>query len=353
MTKSNALSAIIKDRIRAGGPMTFRDYMQAALYEPELGYYSSGKTRIGRDGDFYTSPTSTPLFGKLLARWLAERLREIGPGHRYIDGTYKYAIIEIGSGTGDLRMSIRQALQQEAPDIAGSLHYITSEYGSTVPDGPDRACVISNELIDAFPVHRVKQTEKGLREIYVALDPAGDFIEIEEALSTPDLQAYFETLDVVLPPGYSTEVNLQAVQWLKDNARLQRQYLLTIDYGYESAELYAPYRSEGTLIGYHRHEHTDNLYTQVGEQDLTSHVNFSALMEFGRQAGLEAVAFMPQSEFLRDLGAMELLEKLNQSSVSDTSALKSYLALKDLVMPDGMGGVFKVLVQSKGVYRPV
>lgn len=349
MTKDNALSKIIKDRISAGGPITFRDYMQSALYEPELGYYSSGKTRIGRGGDFYTSPTSTPLFGKLLARWLAKRLVEIGPGLRYVDGRYKYAIIEIGSGTGALRMSIRQAMQQEAPEVAGNLLYMTSEYDSVLPDGPNRACVISNELIDAFPVHRIKQTADGLREIYVDLDASGDFAEIEGPPSTPELQNYLDTLDVVLPNGYSTEINLQAVKWLKETARLDSIYLLTIDYGYTSEELYAPYRADGTMIGYHRHEHSVDLYARVGEQDLTSHVNFSALIEYGRQAGLETVSFTSQSEFLIDLGAMEILERLNRSAVSDTASLKSYLALKDLVLPDGMGGVFKVLVQKKNV----
>lgn len=347
MTKNTPLADIIKERIRETGPITFRDYMNMALYEPRLGYYTSGKNRIGRGGDFYTSPTSTPLFGKLLARWLAERLREIGPGHRFVDGRFRYSIIEIGSGTGALRMSIRQAMQQETPDIARNLDYITSEYDSVLPDGPKRACVISNELIDALPVHRIRQTSEGLKEVYVSLDASGAFDEIEGTPSTSKLQDYLDNLGVVLPDGYATEVNLQAVQWLKDVSRLNEQFLLTIDYGYTSEELYAPYRAEGTMMGYHRHQHSGDLFDNVGEQDLTSHVNFSALIKYGEAVGLKTVSFTSQSEFLIDLGAMEILERLNKSAVSDTAALSSYLALKDLVLPDGMGGVFKVLVQKK------
>jgi len=346
MTKNTALADIIKARVKENGPITFKDFMQAALYEPGLGYYSSGKKRIGRAGDFYTSPTSTPLFGSLIARWLAPRLRELGKTQWHLGPLDTYTVLEIGSGTGALKKSVVAALRREAPDIADELKYVTCEFDTTLLDGPNKAVIISNELLDAFPVHRVRMTAGGLRELYVDLIN-DELAETEGPPSTDALQSYLDYLGINLPPGFVTEINLRAVQWVKDNSHLHDQFMLTIDYGYESDELYAPYRSAGTIMGYYKHQYSEDPFAHIGEQDLTSHVNFSALMKYGETAGLKTVSFTTQSDFLIGLGAMEMLEELQKKSARDISALKSYLALKDLIMPDGFGGVFKVLEQKK------
>ncbi len=338
MTKSPELKQLIADRIRAEGAITFRDYMAMALYTPGLGYYTRGNNPIGRAGDFYTSPTSTPLFGKMLARWLGERFREMGGD--------VCTIVEMGAARGVLARDIKAALRDELPAGRNDIDYRQIDYGDALP-AVDNACIISNELIDAFPVHRVKMAAGELREIYVDLD--GDrFTEITRPPSTARLPAYFNDLDVSLSDGFTTEINLAAIDWVRtitDN--LARGYVLTIDYGYESPELYAPYRSGGTLMGYHRHSYSTDPYANIGTQDLTSHVNFSALMKYGDDAGLRTISFATQSDFLSGLGGQEMLAELQKRSISDVAALKDYLAVKGLLMADGMGGVFKVLVQEK------
>ncbi len=338
MTKREELQDVIVERIKSSGPVTFRAFMEAALYEPKLGYYASDEKRIGRAGDYYTSPTSTPLFGKLIARWLTKRFAELDSD--------VCSVVEMGAGPGVLSADIKTVLADEAPDICRTLEYFEVDYIDRLPD-LDTACLISNELIDAFPVHRVRMTQNGLREIFVDFD-GNRFIDVEGGQSTPDLSAYLDNLGVKLPAGFTTEINLDAVNWIRAVAGCTRRgYVLTIDYGYESDELYAPYRSNGTLVGYRKHEVVEDIYANIGQQDLTSHVNFSALIKYGEAAGLEMTEFTTQSKFLIGLGAMELLEALQKESVGNAAALKSYLALKDIIMPDGMGGVFKVLVQRK------
>ncbi len=340
MTKMPELRQLIADRIRAEGSLTFRDYMAMTLYEPGLGYYTSGRNPIGRGGDFYTSPTSTPLFGQLLARWLTERFLELGAGSA--------TIVEMGAARGVLARDIKTALHDGLPADFGKVEYGEVEYGDPIPNVAN-ACVISNELIDAFPVHRVRMTSEGLREISVTLDKeTGGFVERLWPPSSSRLPAYLDYLGVNLPEGFVTEINLAAVDWLNEVAAdLESGFVLTIDYGYESDELYAPYRAAGTMMGYYRHQHSDDLFAHIGRQDMTSHVNFSALMKYGEAAALETVSFTTQSDFLIRLGALELLETLQNKSIGDAAALRDYLALKGLLMPDGMGGVFKVLVQKK------
>lgn len=338
MTKTTELGLRIADRVRTDGPITFRDYMEMALYEPELGYYTRGRNPIGRGGDFYTSPTSTPLFGQMLARWLGQRYRELG--------AETCTVVELGAARGVLAKHIKAALPNELPAGCQNVDYRQIDFADPVPV-LDIACVISNELVDAFPVHRVRLTEQGLREIYVEVKE-DRFIEILRPPSTPRLESYLADLGVVLPADYATEINLAAVDWIRAIANnLTGGYVLTIDYGYESGELYAPYRAAGTLIGYHRHQYSENPYDLIGDQDLTSHVNFSALTHYGEAAGLETVEFTTQADFLTRLDALKMLEALQKQSIGDVAALKNYLALKDLLLPDGMGGVFKVLVQRK------
>jgi SAM-dependent MidA family methyltransferase len=216
-------------------------------------------------------------------------------------------------------------------------------------------CFLSNELVDSFPVHRVVMTGEGLREIYVALEQ-GELQEVQGALSTPELAAYFQRLGITLTEGQKAEVNLEALRWLAGVARaLERGFVLTIDYGYWAEELYSPLRSEGTLMCYHGHRALTDPYSNVGLQDMTAHVDFTSLIACGEQSGIELTGLVPQYRFLLGLGILEQAAQrgLDADAASGTSqALSERLTIKHLILPGGLGAQFQCLIQHKGVYSP-
>jgi SAM-dependent MidA family methyltransferase len=267
--------------------------MELALYHPRFGYYTAGPNRIGRAGDFFTSVSVGPLFGRLLARqFQAWGVTEV---------------LEIGGQRGQL--------QQDVLAAAPELNYRVAEVGAELPERI-AGCVFSNELIDAFPVHRVV----GDREVYVT----GNFTEELGPLSDPRLPR--------LPAGYRSEFNLRALDWLDAIARRLTGYLLTIDYGFERPEYFAPHHKDGHLQCYYRHTKSGNPYQHIGEQDITAHVEFSSLIEHGQTVGLEPVLFTTQERYLMKLGAAELL--------AAPGAARQLLH-------STMGHAFKVLIQRK------
>ena len=211
-------------------------------------------------------------------------------------------------------------------------------------------CLYSNELIDALPVHRVVMTAEGLQEIYVT-SKDGEFREETGPLSTPAISEYLVRIAVELHPGQQAEVNLAAPVWLASAARaLQKGFILTIDYGFPAEELFAPHRTRGTLLCYHRHQTEENPYIRLGRQDITAHVDFTTLMKCGEELGLHSEWFGEQYRFLLSAGIVEEIEEIERSSATDEQKLKLRLALKKLIMPEGgMGDTFRILIQSKGV----
>lgn len=376
------LSRVFKEEISKRGPISFRDFMEMALYYPELGYYTSGKEKIGRSGDYYTSPHVSEVFGELIAAQLKEMWK--------ILEREDFAVVEMGAGKGLLASDIQSYIKEKAPEFYRKLRYVTVERDDDLPQ-VEKGCFLSNELVDAFPVHRIvvtdgsrpkgrplqihksrrsalqtgrgveadlqvrqpfrKQSWKALpiQEIYVDVRN-GEFVEILTEPSTPELENYFMELAVTLPPGFATEVNLEATQWIQDiGQRLKKGFVITIDYGYPSRELYQSYRAKGTLLCYYKHTVNDNPYRHIGEQDITSHVNFSALIRWGEKAGLNETGFTDQAHFLINLGLMDRMQELQGKTSNYQDYLKKYLPLKNLIVPGGMGETFKVLVQHKGI----
>ena len=213
-------------------------------------------------------------------------------------------------------------------------------------------CFLSNELVDAFPVHRVVVQGGRLREIYVG-ERDGGFVDVPGDLSTPEIGEYFRNDGIELREGQEAEVNLRAREWIGNvGRRLRRGFVLTIDYGCLAGELYAPWRSSGTIMCYHRHRASGDPYERVGEQDITAHVNFSQLIRGGEAAGLAFTGLVPQYRFLIGLGLLGAMEEAAKG-MSELEGLKMRLSLKHLIEPGvGMGEIFKVLVQHKGVDEP-
>jgi SAM-dependent MidA family methyltransferase len=289
-------------------------------------------------------------------------------------GQGAFTVAEQGAGEGHLALDILDAVREEAPDFYAQLRYQLVEIS---PDNRARqaqqlaghrarigwctleelagmqGCLLSNELADAFPVHVVEKHAGELKEVYVVA--AGDgFVEELRPLSTPAIAEHFRWLGVAPVEGNRAEVNLQAVHWMQAAGRLlERGFVLTVDYGYPAAELYAPWRRNGTLMCYHRHSSGENPYRHVGCQDITTHVDFSALQRAGEEVGLSPLWFGEQYRFLLALGFVEALIELQAREPDEKNARALRLTLKNLILPDGgMGETFKVLVQGKGVGSP-
>lgn len=367
--KPNDLLTAIKDVIAAEGPITFARYMEMALYHPRWGYYTSGTGQIGPGGDFYTSSDVHPLFGQILSRQFVQMWDLLGnpdPWH----------LVEWGPGKGLLARDVLTRLKEEEPDCFASLRFTAVEIGLhlaqrqqellmplagypgqfqwaephellTSPGGLT-GCIYSNELVDSFPVHLIYATPQGLQEIYVGLKN-GELLETMLDPSNQDLIAYFSEAGVSLKPGRRAEVNLQSRDWLKHvAASLKRGFLLTIDYGHETQEMFSPQRFNGTLRCFSRHQLVDNPYQTPGEMDITASVDFSTLRRWGEEIGLQAAGLTSQSAFLLNLGILDTLRAFDDFKFSP-EGMKATAAVKSLIMPEGMGRSFKVMAQYKGL----
>ncbi len=328
-----SLSEIIIKKIERHGPIPFRDFMEMALYYPDLGYYTSRKCRIGKAGDYYTSPNLSPAFGEMLGRQLEEMWR--------ILGEKEFTVVEMGAGMGILSGDIYEHLKKNQ-ELYDYLNYCIIEKSDSIEElSGMTGCIFSNELVDAFPVHQVIMEDE-LMEVFV--DYKDGFYETLKPASN-ELKDYLKEMGVVLRPGFRTEINLDAIKWIEEISKaLEKGYVITIDYGYPSVELYQDYRSSGTFMCYYRHTTNDNPYQHVGEQDMTSHVNFSALEHWGRKNGLESCGLTDQAHFLLGLGIEGYLRELQESDPANY--LKKMLPVKNLMME--MGETFKILIQKKG-----
>jgi SAM-dependent MidA family methyltransferase len=367
ISNPSALAARLLERIRREGPIPFRDWMRAALYDPLDGYYCrTDHTRWGREGDYRTSPERSSLFAATFARYFA-RLYE------YLGRPAQWTIFEGGAGDGRFASGLLQTLQRSFPDVFTATSYVIDEVNShsrsfaqerlepfadrvkfkkLVDAEIDLGVVFSNELLDAFPVHRVTMHESRLREFYVDVGENGNFEWLLGAPS-PDssmrLLRYFDNCDIQLGEGQIAEINLEIEDWLCSVAeRMRKGYVVTVDYGLAAEYLYSPLANQrGTLRGFRRHEFVDDLLAQPGEQDLTTTVNWSFVKSAGARLGLEVVEFGRQDKFLLAAGLLEQLEVESRQCESESERLRVSTAAREMVLPNGMASHFQVLVQKK------
>ncbi len=363
-TENAALMQAIVACIRSQGPIPFRDFMDAALYHPQHGYYRSRREKMGREGDYLTSPEVSPAFGVLVGRQLREMWQAMGtPG--------RFDVVEAGAGTGLLCRDVLRWTRAHAADLRDALTYTIVEvsdplvqrqqetvaeeaedvrWSAELPDDIE-GCLLSNELLDSFPVHRVAVRDSELTEVFVGWDGAR-FVEELRPPSTPELAAYFRRLGLLPGDGCRAEVNLAAAQWMRQAASALRSgFILTFDYGYEAAELYAPWRSDGTLLCFYRHNPSDDPYARLGRQDITSHVDFTTLRRTGEELGLQTLGIASQSQFLANLGIAEALAPPGEGDVNLEEYYARRRAVSELIDPAALGRI-RVLVQTKGVGHP-
>ncbi|MBI2909171.1 MAG: SAM-dependent methyltransferase [Chloroflexi bacterium] len=349
---------VIREHISREGRITFADFMEMALYYPGVGYYTSGRERVGAEGDFYTSPATHPVFAALIALQIEQMWQVLG---RPPD----FNVVEMGAGKGLLAKDILAYLPSLRSELVHSLTYVSLERAKPalrarqgeafepVPEaeatpGGAVGCFLSNELLDALPVHRVAMRRGRLREAYVTLRD-GRFTEVLDRPSTPLLGQRLAVEGIKLPEGCITEVNLGISPWMDGvAAKLERGFVLTIDYGYPAEELYSLERSSGTLVTYYRHTYGQDPYIRIGSQDITTHVDFTAAMMAGAKRGLSTLGLTTQRQFLLNLGFNRFMDALAGKGLDYTEYLANRMAMQELVRPEGIGG-FKILVQGTGV----
>jgi SAM-dependent MidA family methyltransferase len=374
------LDARLLAKVRREGPMTFRDWMAAALYDERGGYYSRPDIeRWGRAGDYRTSPERSPLFAATFARYFARLHEELGSPN-------SLTLIEAGGGAGRFARVVLDTLQRDAPRVFDSLRYVSDEAGAdsrarasallaphservefrsirdltgdaqhTIADTqnatptPGAFIVFSNELLDALPVHRVVMRGGRLRELYVAEGAGGRFEFDEGEPSTPRLAEHFERFGMTLDEGRFAEVNFEAGEWVARVASLGgRGFVVTVDYGDDAHSLInAPHRREGTLRAFSGHRIVEDPLGSPGAQDLTTTVNWTQIVAAGEAAGLETIALERLDAFLLKAGLIEQLERESALARDDAGRSALSLGARELILPAGMAASFQVLVQKK------
>jgi SAM-dependent MidA family methyltransferase len=341
--------------------MTVAAFMDFALYDPACGYYARAVRRSGRTGDFFTSVDVGPLFGELLEIQLAEMAAILGRDT-------PFDLVEVGASDGRLAADILEAARQRDPAFYSRLRVHLVE-ASEAARAAERAALspfegrlastsaalprsfsgalMANEWLDALPVHQVVMRREGLREVYVDVDPSGRLLAREDHPSTPELAAYLDALGVSLEPGWRAEIGLDAVAWIREAARrLDRGFLILIDYGHEAKDLYSVGHAGGTLTTFSGHTSGDAgrpgappWLAAPGTRDITAHVDFTSVRRAAEAEGLVTLGFLDQTYFL--LGLLDPALPAGRAR-----------ALKTLVMPGGLGSTMKVLLLGKGVGAP-
>ncbi|MFY9621806.1 MAG: SAM-dependent methyltransferase [Pyrinomonadaceae bacterium] len=367
----------LRERIRREGPISFYEWMKAALYDEREGYYCRRDcVRQGRQGDYRTAPETSPLFAATFARYFAKLFADLG-------APKSLTIIEIGAGNGEFAHGLLKNLKSNHPDVFAATGYVIDEIGpasraqalerlsdfegkvtfqrvgsSHVSNDnfpklavADRRAtdtiIFSNELIDAMPVHRVTMREGKLRELCVGSSENRFFwIDCEPK---QDVSDYCRRVGLNLAEGQTAEINLDAEDFIaRVAASIERGFVVTVDYGAERDELLSgSHRFAGTLRGFHNHQLTEDSLAHPGEQDLTTTVDWTQLREAGEGAGLQTVQDQRLDKFLMSEGLLDLLENLVAAAQDDVEALQLRTSAREMILPNGLAASFQVLIQRK------
>lgn len=352
--KMSEIEKVIIKEITDNGPITFADFMNIALYDKNRGYYSGGKAKIGKEGDFYTSPHVHSAFGEVIAGFILKTKQFLDVG--------EFTIIELGSGKGYLALDILNNISANTKELKNFNYIIIEKYSDNLIKELDKyknvikiyndikqignikcGIIISNELFDALPFHKIIHKNGHLQEFY--LDYVnGEFTEIINDLSDPGISLYMERYGFDFSDLKQLEVNLQAAKYLEEISRvLNTGFVLTVDYGYLAEELFSNERPRGTYRCFNKHTVNSNTYKNIGEQDITADVDFSNLILKGNEIGLEKLKYTTQAQFLIDWGILDIYERTLKTEG------KSSNAIKNLFLPGTMGHYFKVLIQKKNI----
>lgn len=335
------LSRLRDEIARADGWISFARYMELVLHEPGLGYYAGRARKFGAEGDFVTAPELGSLFGRTLARQLSQ-----------ID----WPVLEFGAGSGALaesllgRAGLEYSILETSADLRERQQARLADRVRWLERLPERirGWVVANEVLDAMPVHAVAWRPEGIMERGVSL--AGGKLAWNERPATGELLEEAQKIEVPVP--YESEMGLVARAWMRALAeRLEEGVIFIIDYGFPRHEYYHPQRASGTLMCHHRHQAHGDPFAHPGEQDVTAHVDFSALAQAAAGAGLEVLGYATQAQFLVNCGITEVLGEANVENALHYAPLAA--EAQKLLSPAEMGELFKVLAVGRGVSSPL
>jgi SAM-dependent MidA family methyltransferase len=356
-----SLAERLRKLIQREGSITFHDWMKAALYDAEGGYYQrADRQRWGRAGDYRTSPERSELFAETFTRYFVKLASE-----------GDLTIVESGAGDGSFAAGVLRTLRDQFPSHFAETRYVVyelsddarrraqerlSEFGERVQFCSDwdqvsvsSGIYFSNELIDAFPVHRVVKSDDGLSEIYVAVDSGGEFVWSTGPLSTPRLAEFIDEYSIELVPGQVIEINFGIDSWLSTvSEKFETGFLITVDYGAEATDLYDPMlRPDGTLRGFSGHGFVDNLLAGPGDYDLTTTINWTQVKNVSEKLGWKVIEFATQDKFLLNAGLPEQLQYRLSRAETGAERVALTTGARDMILPGGMASSFQVLVQNR------
>ena len=379
------LARVIAEQIQEAGPITFRDFVELALYHPELGYYNRSRSRIGKSGDFYTSSHVGPIFGWTIGRAI-EKLLAAGEDSA-AEGRMgskrprrSVLIVEFGAGEGFLVKDVLEYFQHQNSSLFERVQFVIVEQSPAFRRAQTRlfdqhadlqkrirwctadelepfsGVVLANEFVDALPFHRVVLTEDGYKEIFVDVNEGG-LVEKFGMISSPRVDAFIHELAVEFeeawgspwPVGQQVEISIDTVDWIASlSERMERGQVIIIDYGDKAGKLYRPHQSQGTVRAFFQHRLSDRYYEHVGEQDLTADVNFSLLLNAALRRGFEDPELTTQAEFLFENEILKVVEDRERAlRLSQEEARSARRQILNLTLPEMMGTRFKVLTFSK------
>lgn len=353
---SEPVEAEIRRRIGESGKITFAEFMRLALYHPQGGYYTT-PSAFGVSGDYFTSPAAHPAFGALLAIQFERMWLALGSPERFF-------VVELGAGDGLLARDVISYVPIVSKKFGEALRYVAidryapqsdihvTQVQRIISDGlPLRdvaGCIVSNELLDAFPVNRFVVKRGEVQEAFVTLNDEGNFAEIFDEPSSSSIRYRVESLGFELSEGFQGEVNRHIRPWMKSvSDALGRGFVITIDYGYEAYELYSEIHRVGTFQTYYRHTEGSSPYQRIGRQDMTAHVDFSLVESEGREHALRSLGLLTQSQFLKGLGFDSMLRNMRVRDINSRERAVNTTAMIELVSKEGFGE-FKVLIQERG-----
>lgn len=347
--------------------ITFRDYMEICLYSEPYGYYRNERPKIGKQGDFYTSSSIGSVMGEMVASFICKQLKIESPH------TEPVHVVEWGGGNGRMALHILGEIKRNEPAIYARLTYtiiessayhrqqqrsmleehaqviqFTSEIEWLTYTPQDQVYVLANELLDAFPIHRIRYKDLLFQESYVKWqEEERIFQEIWRPISSQRILDFLERSKVQWLDGQIGEINLEAESWVSRVAeRIRTGSCMIIDYGDTAEELFAPHRFNGTFMCYRKHQAQDDPFIHQGEQDMTSHVNFTSCQLAARQSGFTECQLQTQREFLVDQGILQRLQDhYDPNPFSEVS--KRNRSIRQLLLSDQMSELFKVFVASK------
>jgi SAM-dependent MidA family methyltransferase len=357
------LAELLAQRIRQTGRVTFHDWMAEALYHPEFGYYNRADlVRWGPLGDYRTSPERSELFAATFARYFVSLYEQLGQ-------PTELNLVEMGAGNGEFAAGVLAKLKRNFPHIFGATRYLIIEksevsrevakerlhefrdrvaFAAEEPKALQSGILFTNELLDAFPVHRLTLHGGELKELYVSMDDEGRFVWVVDNPSSQKVIDAYRTHVSSLTENQIVELNLSISDWLKKVATIFTSgYLITVDYGAEASELYSEHRPNGTVRAFRRHEFVDDLLSDPGECDITSSVNWTFVESEGKKHGFEVRQFARLDRFLLQAGILEELEFRLAEAASEAEKSSLTTSAREMILPGGMASSFQVLVQKR------